>query len=103
MISLTQRAHQQLLVLNALERAELTVAEAARLLGRSPRQVRRLRAAYRARGPAALVHGNRGRRSARRLADAVCERVVRFATTTYAGANHLHFQELPDAGRNRTA
>lgn len=94
MISLTQRAHQQLLVLNALERAELTVAEAARLLGRSPRQIRRLRAAYRARGPAALVHGNRGRRSARRLADALRKRVVRFATTTYAGANHLHFQEL---------
>src|SRR2546428_11390071 len=103
MITLPQHAQQQLLVLNALEGAELTMAEAARLLGRSPRQVRRLRAAYRARGPAALVHGNRGRRSARRLADALRERGVRVATTTYAGANHLHFQELTDAGRNRTA
>ena len=94
MITLTQRAQQQLLVLNALERAELTVAEAAGLLGRSTRQVRRLRAAYRACGPAALVHGNRGRHSARRLADALRDRVVTFATTTYAGTNHLHFQEL---------
>ncbi len=57
---MTHRAHQQLLVLNTLERTELTVAEAATLLGRSPRQVRRLHAAYRARGPAALVHSNQG-------------------------------------------
>ena len=43
MITLTQRAQQQLLILTALERAELTMAEAARLLGRSTRQVRRSR------------------------------------------------------------
>lgn len=94
MITLTQRAHQQLLVLNALERAELTVAEAATLLGRSTRHVRRLRAAYRARGPAALAHGNRGRRSPHRLDEALRDRVVTLAKTTYAGANHLHLQQL---------
>lgn len=94
MITLTQQAHQQLMVLNALERTELTVVEAARLLGRSTRQVRRLRAAYSLRGPAALVHGNRGRRSPHRLNDALRGRVVAFAQTTYAGANHLHLQQL---------
>src|SRR2546428_13371781 len=94
MITLPQHAQQQLLVLNALERAELTMAEAARLLGRSTRQVRRLRVAYRARGPAALVQGNGGRRSARRLADALCERVITLAKTIYTGVNHLHLQEL---------
>jgi len=47
-----------------------------------------------ARGPPALVHGNRGRRSPRRLDDALRDRIVTLATTTYAGANHLHFQEL---------
>lgn len=94
MITLTQRAHQQLMVLNALERAELTVAEAVWLLGRSPRQIRRLRRAYRRHGPQALVHGNRGRRSPRRLDDRLRDRVVRLAKTTYAGANHLHLQEL---------
>lgn len=62
-IVLTQRAQQQLIVLNALERGELFMAQAADLLGLSVRQVRRLRAAYRRRGAHALVHGNRGRPS----------------------------------------
>lgn len=94
MITLTQRGHQQLMVLNALERAEITVAEAARLLGRSTRQVRRLRVAYRVRGPAALVHGNRGRRSPRRLDDALRDAVATLTQTTYAKVNHLHLQQL---------
>lgn len=94
MITLTQRAQQQLMLLNALERAELTVAEAAWLLGRSTRQVRRLRRAYRRYGPKALVHGNRGRRSPRRLADTLRDRVVTLAKTVYTGANHLHLLEF---------
>lgn len=34
-IILTQRAHQRLAVLNALERGEIVMADAARLIGRS--------------------------------------------------------------------
>ncbi len=56
-ITLTTRAQQHLLVLNALEGA-IRMAEAAALLGRSVRQVRRLRNAYRRRGAATLVHGH---------------------------------------------
>jgi transcriptional regulator with GAF, ATPase, and Fis domain len=54
MVTLSQQQTQHLMILNALERGELKMADAARLLGRSVRQTRRLRAAYRARGPAAL-------------------------------------------------
>lgn len=93
-ILLTQRAQQQLIVLNALERGKIAMAEAARLIGRSIRQTRRLRRAYRLRGPAALVHGNRGRRSPRRLPDALRTHVVTLAKTTYAGTNYQHFQDL---------
>ena len=93
-IILTQRAQQQLIVLNALDRGELLTAEAADLLGLSTRQVRRLRRAYGRHGPKALVHGNRGRRSPRRVADAIRVRIVRFAQTTYAGLNHKHLSEL---------
>jgi transposase len=93
-IVLTQRAQQQLIVLNALERGELFMAQAADLLGLSVRQVRRLRAAYRQRGAHALVHGNRGRPSPRRVDAATRDRVIALARTTYAEVNHKHFTEL---------
>ena len=57
-IILTPRAQEHLLVLNALERGEIRMAEVAALLGRSVRQVRRLRSASRRRGAATLVHGH---------------------------------------------
>lgn len=68
--------------------------EAALLLGLSVRQVRRLRRTYRIRGPGALVHANRGRPSPRRVADAVRDRVVALAHTTYVGVNVQHLTEL---------
>ncbi len=94
MITLTHRAQQQLTVLHALDRGELRMAEAAGLLGLSIRQVRRLRRAYRRRGPKALVHGNRGRRSPRRTDDATRTRLLHLAQTTYAGVNFQHLSEL---------
>lgn len=93
-ITLTLRAQQRLMVLNALEREKLLMADAARLIGRSVRQLRRLRSAYRTRGPAALVHGNQGRRSPRRTKDTTRAQVVHLARTTYAGINHQHLTEL---------
>ncbi len=45
MLTLTHRAQQQLIVLTALDRGELLMAEAADLPGLSSRQVRRLRRA----------------------------------------------------------
>jgi transposase len=94
MIILTPRVEQQLIVLNALDRGELLMAKAADLLGLSTRQVRRLRRAYRQHGPKALVHGNRGRQSSRRVREAIRKRIVSLARTTYAGVNHKHLSEL---------
>jgi len=62
--------------------------------GLSERQVWRLRRAFERDGPAALVHGNRGRSSSRRLAEPVRERIVELARTTYDGANDTHLAEL---------
>jgi hypothetical protein len=55
--------------------------------------VRRLDEKLRAQGAAGLVHGNRGRRPANRVADGVAERVVELARTTYAGFNPVHLTE----------
>lgn len=93
-IILSHRAQQRLIVLNALNRGKITMAEAARLIGLSIRHTRRLRRAYQLRGPAALVHGNRGHRSPRRLPDALRDRVVILARTRYAGTNYQHLQDL---------
>jgi transposase len=93
-IILSQHEQKRLLVLNALNRRDLTMAKAGQLLGLSVRQVRRVRRAYQLRGAAALAHGNRGRRSPRRLGDALRRRIVRLARTTYAAVNHQHFTEL---------
>ena len=68
--------------------------EAATALGVSERQVRRLLAAYEAHGPGALLHGNRGRVPANRLAAVVRERVVTLALGAYAGCNDVHLAEL---------
>ncbi len=94
MITLTHRAEQCLQVLHALDRGELLMAQAAELLGRSVRQVRRLRRAYRTRGAAALVHGNRGRPAPNRIAEPLRRRIVTLARTTYADVNDQHFTDL---------
>ena len=60
-VSLTGTEQQRLVVLNRVLVGDLTAAEAAAALGRSVRQVRRMLAAYRKEGAAALAHGNRGR------------------------------------------
>lgn len=94
MVTLSQRGEQRLMVLNALDRRALLMAEAAALLGLSTRQVRRLRRAYRRDGPRALVHGNRGRPSPRRVAEPIRARVMHLAQTVYVGVNHTHLSEL---------
>ena len=93
-ITLDARAQHRLYVLNHVLTGGLATDEAARVLELSVRQVRRLLRRYRADGSAGLVHGNRDRVPAHRIPDAIRERVVELATTTYAGVNHTHLAEL---------
>jgi transposase len=73
---------------------DLTGAEAAAALGLSVRQVRRMLAAYRKEGAAALAHGNRGRTPTNVLDPELRARVVALARTTYAGLNDTHLAEV---------
>src|SRR5438477_13176981 len=93
-VTLNQAEQGRLLVLNHLEAGALVNAEAAELLGISIRQVRRLRAAYRKRGAAALAHGNRGRRPAHALDVALAARVWELATGKYVGINREQLTEM---------
>ena len=64
---MTTREQWRARVLTRILMGELTMAEGGTELGVSERQLWRLRAAFVAAGPAGLVHGNRGRVSARRI------------------------------------
>ena len=59
---LSMKEQKKLLVLNQLGEGGLVGWQAASVLGISLRHVRRLIAAYRKEGAAALAHGNRGRK-----------------------------------------
>ena len=69
-------------------------AQAAELLGISERQLRRVLAAYRRDGAAALVHGNRGRKPHNAVPEEVAANAVILASGKYAGFNHSHFTEV---------
>lgn len=91
---MTSRDQQRAQALTRLLVGDITPTETAALLGLSTRQVFRLRRAFERDGPDALVHGNRGRPSPRRLDPAVAARVIALARTTYDGANDCHLAEL---------
>ena len=93
-VLLNAKDQQRGIVLNRVERGELTGPAAAELMGLSLRQVRRLLAAYRKEGVAALAHGNRGRSPVHRLPQHLKQRVVALAQGPYLGWNHYHLQEV---------
>ena len=90
---MSKREQQRAFVLTRLMSGEMGVAEAARLLGLSERSIRRLRARMEREGPAALVHGNRGRsrRGDSRRGPPGGRRTRR---GRYDGVNDVHLAEL---------
>jgi transposase len=89
----SQKELQRVAVIASCVKGDLACARAAELLDLTPRQIKRLKARYRHGSAAALAHASRGRPSHRRLPDAVRERIVRLARTTYAGFNDHHLCE----------
>jgi len=80
-------------LLKGLCSGRLKNAQVAAALGITVRQVRRLKRRFETGGVAALIHGNRGRPSPRRLPVAVRTTVVRLMTTVYVGFNDSHLTE----------
>ena len=81
-------------MLNSVLEYQLPIAQTAEIMGISERHTKRLLAAYRKEGPAALAHGNRGRKPRNTVPEDVAAAVVKLASNGYAGANHSHFTEL---------
>ena len=81
-------------MLNCVLEHQLPIAQADEIMGVSERHTKRLLAAYRKHGAAALAHGNRGRRPHNAVPEAAAATVVKRASNGYAGANHSHLTEL---------
>ncbi len=92
-VTLNQREQQRGLVVAQVDRRAVSVMEGAAVLGVSERQVKRLLAAYRQRGVAALAHGNRGKVATNAVDEETRQAVVILATGKYGGFNQVHLTE----------
>ena len=92
-IALTMKEQQRVAVIERVFRRELTMAEAAMVLGVSERQSFRIKARIRKEGVRGVIHGNRGRSSPRKLPLKTHQRIVELARGTYRGFNDHHLTE----------
>ena len=91
---MSQRDLARLRVITLVSDGHITIREAARQMGLSPRQTSRLVGRYRTSGPEGLIHGNRGRPPANRLSPELRQEILELAEGSYADVNDTHFKEL---------
>ena len=83
LITLTAQEHERYLVIKRVLKREIRQAEAADLLNLTERQIRNLRDKVREKGALGLAHGNRGKRSPRKMAAELEERIVGLVRARY--------------------
>ena len=83
---MTQRERDRLVALNKADKKLITQKQAARQIGLSERQVRRLLAKFRSQGDQAVIHGARGRASNRKISAKVEKQAIAILSRPlYAG------------------
>jgi transposase len=95
-IILNEKQRRRCEIITRLIANKISSSEASELLGRSSRQVQRIRQRYEAQGLETLVHGNQGRPSPRRTKPALIEQLRELAGPTgrYHDFNVSHLAEL---------
>jgi transposase len=93
MTTLTMKEEKRLEVIQRVFREELTVAEAALVLGVSERQCYRIKARVTQHGAKGVVHGNRGRPSKHKAKEKTVKRIVQLAKGEYQGFNDHHLTD----------
>jgi transposase len=93
MTTLTMREEKILDVIQRVYRSELTVGQAALVLGVSERQCYRIKARVGKAGAKGVVHGNRGRPCKRKIKETVVKRIVELAQGKYKDFNDHHLTE----------
>lgn len=102
LVPMSQRDLHRYHTLRLVLEHRLTGAHAATALGLTERHVWWLVARLRQDGRRALVHGNRGRPSGRRLPGATQQQILALARGTYAGLNTTHLTEKLQADHGLT-
>ena len=93
-VTLNDKEQKRLKVLNLTVNGETSRMQAAEILSLSLRHTKRLIAAYRKEGAAALAHGNRGKKPVHALNEGVKIKVIQLARSKYSGFNFSHFRDL---------
>jgi len=93
MTTLTMQDEKRLDVIQRVYRDELTVVQAALVMGVSERQCYRVKARVGKVGAKGVVHGNRGRRCKGKTKEKTVRRVVELARGKYQGFNDHHLTE----------
>lgn len=94
MIQMSQKEFQRVRVLDRLLGGHIGLADAARVMGVSYRQAKRLKARFARDGGEALAHGNRGRVPRHAISKEVQARILNLSQTTYKEFNDTHFTEM---------
>ena len=93
MTTLTMKDEKRLDVIQRVNRNELTVSQAALVMGVSERQCYRVKARVKKVGVKGVVHGNRGRPCQRKIKEKTVGQVVALARGKYLGFNDHHLTE----------
>lgn len=93
MTTLTMKEEKRLKIIQRVYRGELTVVEAALILGVSERHCYRVKGRVSELGAKGVVHGNRGRPCKRKIKEKMVRRIVELAKGKYRGFNDRHLTE----------
>jgi len=92
-VDLSQKQLQRIVVIENAVAGRVNVAEAAEALGRSARQVKRLKQQFDCSEPSWVLHGNQSRAPVNRTPEQVRRRIIELAGGKYAGFNDTHMSE----------
>jgi transposase len=94
-MELTMEDKKRIEIVQAVLARKITVEDAAKILARSERQIFRLKRRLLEAGLSGMIHGNRGRRSPRRLPDAIQKKILDLVQRgPYHDINDTHLSEL---------
>jgi transposase len=93
MTTLTMKDEKRLDVIQRVYRSEVTVGQAALIMGLSERQCYRVKARISKAGAKGVVHGNRGRPCKRKTKEKTVKRILELAQGKYQGFNDHHLTE----------